>query len=63
MALPDFAKAVANAPKEASLGANGALNLKPPAQWSRKAFADEMTLKNKGLPMRTSVMEQLRQER
>lgn len=47
---------------EARLGADGALNLKPPAQWSRKAFADEMARNNKALPMGASVMEQLRQE-
>ncbi len=47
---------------EARLGADGALNLKPPAQWSRKAFADEMARNNQVLPMGASVMEQLRQE-
>jgi antitoxin MazE len=47
---------------EARLGADGALNLRPPAQWSRKAFADEMVRETKALPMGTSVMEQLRQE-
>ncbi|MHB8949291.1 MAG: AbrB/MazE/SpoVT family DNA-binding domain-containing protein [Rhodoferax sp.] len=47
---------------EARLGADGALSLKAPAQWSRKAFAAEMTLKNELLPMGTSVIEQLRQE-
>jgi antitoxin MazE len=47
---------------EARLGADGALSLKPPAQWSRKAFAAEMARENKLLPMGSSVMEQLRQE-
>ena len=47
---------------EARLGADGALSLKPPAQWYRKAFAAEITRENKLLPMGSSVMEQLRQE-
>jgi len=47
---------------EAHLGADGALNLKPPAQWSRKAFAAEQVRNNQSLPMGSSVMEQLRQE-
>lgn len=47
---------------EAHLGADGALNLKPPAQWSRKAFAAEQARNNQSLPMGSSVMEQLRQE-
>jgi antitoxin MazE len=47
---------------EARLGADGALNLKPPAQWSRKAFAAEMARDCKGLPKGASVMDQLRQE-
>jgi antitoxin MazE len=47
---------------EAYLGADGALNLKPPAKWSRKVFASEMALGSKLLPIGTSVMEQLRQE-
>jgi antitoxin MazE len=47
---------------EVRLGSDGALNLKPPAQWSRKAFAEEMALETKLLPMGSSVMEQLRQE-
>lgn len=46
---------------QASLGADGALNLRP-AKWSRKAFAQELARDNKTLPMGTSVMEQLRQE-
>lgn len=46
----------------AHLGADGALNLKPPLQWSRKAFAQELARDAKALPMGTSVMEQLRQE-
>ena len=29
---------------EVRLGSDGALNLKPPAQWSRKAFAAEMAI-------------------
>ena len=47
---------------EVRLGSDGALNLKPPAQWSRKAFATEMTHETELLPIGTSVMEQLRQE-
>lgn len=46
---------------QAHLGADGALNLRP-AQWSRKAFAKELTHDAQALPMGTSVMEQLRQE-
>ena len=46
---------------EAHLGADGALNLRS-AQWSRKAFATELSCYKKTLPMGTSVMEQLRQE-
>lgn len=47
---------------EARLGADGTLNLKPPAHWNRKAFAAEMAQENKSLPMGASVIEQLRQE-
>lgn len=47
---------------EVRLGSDGALNLKPPAQWSRKAFAAEMAQEAERLPMGSSVMEQLRQE-
>lgn len=43
------------------LSADGALNLRP-AQWNRKAFAQELARGSKALPMGTSVMEQLRQE-
>ena len=46
---------------QAHLGADGALNLRP-AQWSRKAFAQELARDGKALPMGTSVMEQLRQD-
>ncbi len=46
---------------QAHLSADGALNLRP-AQWSRKAFAQELTRNSEALPMGTSVMEQLRQE-
>ena len=46
---------------QAHLGADGALNLRP-AQWSRKAFAQELVRDSKALPMGTSVMEQLRQQ-
>ena len=46
---------------QAHLGADGALNLRP-AQWSRKAFAQELARDSKALPMGTSVMEQLRQQ-
>jgi antitoxin MazE len=47
---------------EARLGADGALNLKLPAQWNRKTFAAEITRENKLLPMGSSVMDQLRHE-
>ena len=47
---------------EAHLGVDGALNLKPPAQWSRKVFAKELALEQQGTPMGTSVMAQLRGE-
>jgi len=47
---------------EARLGADGALSLKPPAQWSRKAFAAELASNRQVLPIGTSVMEQLREE-
>ena len=43
------------------LSADGALNLRP-AQWSRQAFAKELTRDSKALPMGPSVMEQLRQQ-
>ncbi|UUZ76883.1 AbrB/MazE/SpoVT family DNA-binding domain-containing protein [Polaromonas sp. P1(28)-13] len=46
---------------QAHLGADGALNLRP-AQWSRKAFAQELARHSEALPLGTSVMEQLRQE-
>ena len=46
---------------QAHLGADGALNLRP-AQWSRKAFAQELARDSKALPMGTPVMEQLRQQ-
>lgn len=46
---------------QAHLGADGALNLRP-AQWSRKAFAQELVRDSKALPMGVSVMEQLRQD-
>ena len=46
----------------AQVGADGALNLRPPAQWCRKAFAQELAHDAKALPMGSSVMEQLRQE-
>ena len=46
---------------QAHLGTDGALNLRP-VQWSRKAFAAELTRDSKALPVGASVMEQLRQE-
>ena len=46
---------------QAHLSADGALNLRP-AQWNRKAFAQELARASKAMPMGTSVMEQLRQE-
>ena len=46
---------------QAHLGADGALNLRL-AQWSRKAFAQELARNSQALPMGTSVMEQLRQD-
>ena len=45
----------------AHLGTDGALNLRLPSQWSRKAFAQELALDAKALPVGTSVMDQLRQ--
>ena len=47
---------------EAHLGVDGALNLKPPAQWSRKAFAKELAKDQEDAPVGTSVMAQLRGE-
>jgi antitoxin MazE len=46
----------------ALVGADGALNLRLPAQWSRHAFAQELTRDANALPMGPSVMAQLRQE-
>lgn len=46
---------------QAHLGVDGALNLRP-TQWSRQAFASELTRANKAQPKGISVMEQLRQE-
>ncbi|MFZ4624709.1 MAG: AbrB/MazE/SpoVT family DNA-binding domain-containing protein [Rhodoferax sp.] len=46
----------------AQVGADGALNLRPPAQWSRKDFAQELARDAQALPIGTSVMEQLRHE-
>jgi antitoxin MazE len=46
----------------AQVGADGALNLRPPTPWSRKAFAQELARDANALPMGTSVMDQLRQE-
>ena len=46
----------------AQVGPDGALNLRPPAQWSRKAFALELAKDAKSLPKGTSVMEQLRKD-
>jgi antitoxin MazE len=46
----------------AQVGADGALNLRLPAQWSRQAFAEELTRDANALPMGSSVMAQLRQE-
>jgi antitoxin MazE len=46
----------------AQVGADGALNLRLPAQWSRQAFAEELTRDANALPMGPSVMAQLRQE-
>jgi antitoxin MazE len=46
----------------AQVGADGSLNLRPPAQWSRKAFAQELALDAKTLPMGSSVMDELRKE-
>ena len=47
---------------EAHLGADVVLNLRPPAQWSRKAFAKELARDIQTLPLGTSVMAQLRSE-
>ena len=46
----------------AQLGADGALNLRPPAKWSRKGFAQELAHDAKALPLGSSVMAQLRRE-
>lgn len=46
---------------EVHLSVDGALNLRP-AQWSRKAFANELLQNRDGLPMGTSVMDRLRSE-
>lgn len=46
----------------ARLGADGALNLRPPSQWSRKAFAQDLARDAEVLPMGMSVIEQMRQE-
>jgi len=46
----------------AHLGADGALNLSPPSQWSRKAFAQDLARDAKVLPMGISVIGQMRQE-
>jgi antitoxin MazE len=46
---------------EVHLGVDGALNLRP-AQWSRKAFANELKQKCERLAMGASVMEMLRNE-
>jgi len=46
----------------AHLGADGSLNLSPPSQWSRKAFAQDLARDAEALPMGTSVIEQIRQE-
>ena len=46
----------------AHFGADGALNLRPTIQWSRKVFAQELARDASVLPMGTSVIEQLRQE-
>ena len=44
---------------EAHMGADGALNLRP-ATWSRKVFAQELSLQHDKAPMGTSVMDVLR---
>lgn len=46
---------------EARLGVDGALNLRP-ANWSRKAFTQELTRQHDKVPMGTSVIDQLREE-
>lgn len=46
----------------AHLGVDGALNLKAPSRWSRKAFAQELGHEAMALPMGISVIEELRQE-
>lgn len=44
------------------VGADGALNLRLPAQWSRQGFAEELERDANTLPKESSVIEQLRQE-
>jgi len=46
----------------AQVGADGALNLRLPSQWSRQAFAEDLAREANPLPMGSSVIEQLRQE-
>ena len=46
---------------QAHLGVDGTLNLRP-AAWSRKAFAEELTLQHQQVDQGTSVMELLREE-
>ncbi|MDH4390750.1 MAG: AbrB/MazE/SpoVT family DNA-binding domain-containing protein [Aquabacterium sp.] len=44
---------------EAQLTVDGSLSIRP-AQWNRKAFALELTEARNAMPMRDSVMEELR---
>lgn len=46
---------------QAHLGIDGALNLRP-VNWNRKAFAKELVQSIQGLPLGSSVIEQLRQD-
>ena len=46
----------------AHLGADGALNLSLPFRWNRKAFAQELSVEKKTLPVGASVMDELRQD-
>jgi antitoxin MazE len=46
----------------AHLGTDGALNLSLPSRWNRKAFAQELAMETRSLPMGDSVMDQLRRE-
>ena len=45
---------------EGRLTVDGALTLRRPATWNRKAFAKELTAARRAMPMGTSVMDEVR---